>query len=418
MAFGHHDILRARPRGREKTILFFQAAVETLTPSDRRLFDGVFLYARDAYWSVRTIGYPIPADGRGHGKPGSLPAIGEILDLWNPDGVIVECAGRPPQFPLTAFGRLPLVLLDSHPSFGVKGVPCVYTDAESIAKAAARELLSRGLSHFAYLPHPADTVWSRFRGEAFAELMRKNGLAFRTLDVPKRGMNSVQLVKSLMSQVGTLPRPCGVFAANDEMARALASACKTAGIDIPNDIAVVGADNDESICENEEISLSSVRIDFNASGYVAAQLLDACMAARRRRPAAVAVESAGVVRRESSRRLPNVDVRVVKALEYIRLHACAGIAPPDVVRKMGCCRRLADLRFTEAMGHTILDEIHAVRIERVKELLMKPDRQAVAIAEACGYDSLADLCRDFKKRTGRTLRGWRTDASASALPYV
>lgn len=219
--------------------------------------------------------------------------------------------------------KLTLVLLDSHPSVSEKGLSSVYTDAVSVAKAAMRELLPRGLADFAYLPYSEDTVWSRNRGEAFATLVWQNGLAFHPLAVPKRQLNAVRLVEFLVPQVTALPYPCGVFAANDEMARAVVSACEKAGLNVPNDIAVVGVDNDESICE------------------------------------------------------------------------------------MGCSRRLADLRFTEAMGHTILDEIHAVRIERVKELLRKPGQEVAAIPNLCGYGSLADLCRDFKKRTGQTLHGWR-----------
>jgi len=394
-----------KPLGREKMILLFEASV---TPANRRAYDGVYRYAKEAHWNVRAIEYSLAADKRTHRSSGSQPsAIAEILDLWNPDGIIVECAGRPPHLSLEAFGKLPLVLLDSHPSFSEKGLPSVYTDAVSVAKAAMRELLPRGVADFAYLPYSEDTVWSRNRGEAFATLVRQNGLAFHPLAVPKRPLNAVRLVEFLVPQVTALPYPCGVFAANDEMARAVVSACEKAGLNVPNDIAVVGVDNDESICENAVISLSSVRVDFDGLGYAAAELLAARMSDRRRKLASVAVESAEVVRRSSSSRLPNVDVRVMRALEYIRRNACGGITPPDVVREMGCSRRLADLRFTEAMGHTILDEIHAVRIERVKELLRKPGQETSAIPALCGYGSLADLCRDFKKRTGQTLHGWR-----------
>lgn len=393
-----------KPLGREKTILLFEASV---TPANRRAYDGVYRYAETARWNVRAMEYSLAADKRTHGMSGAAPAMAEILDLWNPDGIIVECAGRAPHLPLDAFGKLPLVLLDCHPSFVGNRMTGVYTDAISVAKAAAREFLPLGISNFAYLPYTEDTIWSQNRGEAFADLIQRNGLWFRLLNVPKRPVNAVRLVERIVPQVKELPRPCGIFAANDEVARAVISACEKAELNIPNDIAVIGVDNDESVCENAAISLSSVRIDFDALGYSAARLLDEKMSDRRAKPVFVAVESAEVVRRASSSRLPSADARVVKAIEYIRRNACAGITPPDVVREMGCSRRLADLRFTETVGHTILDEIHAVRIEKVKELLMKPGQEIAAIPGLCGYGSLADLCRDFKKRTGMTLHGWR-----------
>jgi len=393
-----------KPLGREKMVLLFEASV---TPANRRAYDGVYRYAKEAHWNVRAVEYSLAAAKRAHGQTGKAPAVAEILDLWRPDGIIVECAGRPPCLPLESFGRLPIVLLDCYLPFVKADTPCVYTDAESIAKAAARELLPRGLTDFAYLPYAGDTFWSRNRGAAFADLVRKNGLSLHPLAAPKRPANAVRLVEFLLPQVKALPKPCGIFAANDEMARAVVSACEKGGLNVPNDMAVVGADNDESICENAAISLSSVRVDFDRLGYAAAELLAARMADRRRKFAPKAIAAGDVVRRASSSRLPSVDARVVKAIEYIRRNACGGITPPDVVREMGCSRRLADLRFTEAMGHTILDEIHAVRIERVKELLRKPGQETSAIPALSGYGSLADLCRDFKKRTGMTLRGWR-----------
>ena len=270
-------------------------------------------------------------------------------------------------------------------------------------------VLPCGLTSFAYLPFTEDTIWSRQRGDAFVNLVKANGFDVRRLSLPEGKTCVVQLTECLVPQLRRLAHPCGVFVCNDDMGRIALTACEQAGLDVPNDIAVVGVDNDESLCENAAISLTSVRIDFDRFGFVAAQLLDSWMSNRQKRPASVAVESTDVVRRASSRRLPNADARVVKAIEYIRRNACTGISSPDVVRVMGCSRRLADLRFAETMGHTILDEIHAVRLAQVQELLLKPNVCVSVIPDRCGYGSLSDMCRDFKKRTGQTLRVWRRE---------
>lgn len=389
--------------GSEKMVLLFEASVTT---ANRRAYDGVYRYAEAARWNVRSIEYSLAADKRRHGQGAQTLAIPELLDLWRPDGAIIECGGRLPQLPLARFGTLPVVFMDCHPSL-LPGAPItVYTDAASVARVAVRELLPRGLASFAYLPFTEDTIWSRQRGDAFVNLVKANGFDVRRLSLPRGMTGIVQLTKCLVPQLRRLVRPCGLFACNDGMGRLALTACEQAGLDVPNDVAVVGVDNDEALCENAAISLTSVRVDFDRFGFAAAQLLDARMADRRKRPASVAVESTDVVRRASSRRLPNADARVVKAIEYIRRNACLGISPPDVVREMACSRRLADLRFAEAMGHTILDEIHAVRLARVQELLLKPNVCVSAIPDLCGYGSLSDLCRDFKKRTGQTLRAW------------
>ena len=394
--------------GHNKTVLLYEAS---MTPANSRAYDGVCRYAEQAGWIVQKQPYSLAAAKRTHGRAAKGLSIPEALELWHPDGIIVECAGRPTQLPLEEFGNLPVVLLDSCPQLAEKRSVCVYTDAVSIAREAARELFHLGLSEFAYLPYTEDTLWSRNREEEFARLVRESGLKLHHLSVPRGKTNAVRLVEFLMPQIKALGKPCGIFAANDEMGRAAISACEALGVGVPEDVAVVGTDDDESLCENAAISLSSVRVDFDAAGSTAARLLDLRMGDRRKRVESVAMTAVKVVRRASSNRIRAADMRVTKALEYIRRNATRGIGPLDVVREMGCSRRLADLRFMEAVGHTVFDEIHAVRIERVKDLLMKPGQEVFAIPNLCGYGSLADLCRDFKKRTGQTLRGWRSSGA-------
>jgi LacI family transcriptional regulator len=112
-----------------------------------------------------------------------------------------------------------------------------------------------------------------------------------------------------------------------------------------------------------------------------------------------------LTRRASSRILPVPDAAVRKALEFIRLHACEGIGPRDVVKAMGISRTQADLRFRAAVRHTLLDEIHLVRLARAKELVARGIAPA-AVADRCGYSSLADLQRVFRRRVGMTMRAW------------
>lgn len=385
-----------------------------MTPANSRAYDGVCRYAEQAGWMVQKLPYSLAVEKRTHGRADKGLSIPEALELWHPDGVIVECTGRAPQLPLEDFGSLPVVLLDCYPMLTEKRSVCVYTDAGSIARLAAQELFRLGLSEFAFLPYTEDTLWSRNREEEFARLVRESGLKFRRLSVPSGKTNTVRLVEFLMPQIEKLEKPCGLFAVNDEMGRAAISACEALGVNVPEDVAVVGTDDDESLCESASISLSSVRVDFDAAGYTAARLLDLRMSGRRRRVESAAMSAVKVVRRASSIRVRATDKRVIKAMEYIRKNATRGIDTQDVVSEMGCSRRLADLRFREALGHTVFDEIRAVRIERVKDLLMKPGQEVFAIPDLCGYRTLAELCRDFKKRTGQTLRGWRSASRVNA----
>ena len=387
-------------------VILFENSV---APAACCAYEAISRFARTAGWDLQTIEYGVPGDGKKHELGSNVPDIPSILDLWHPDGVIVECSGRKPVFRLRDFKSIPVVLMDCYPTLCALRVNCVHHDDAALAKLAAAELLPMGLSGYAYVPYPEATEWSAARGRAFERLVALTGRRCHVLKMaPRRGRDLVSSIKDIADQLLDLPRPCGIFAVNDEIARRVISACEAVGLSVPDDVAVVGIDNDEKFCENASVTLSSVSVDSDGMGDSAAQLLADLMSGRQRSGECVVCGSGRLVRRMSSVRGRAVDARMARAIEYIRLHACDGISAEDVARKMGCSRRLADLRFREALGHTVFDEIHAVRIERVKDLLVKPGQEVFAIPDLCGYGSLADLCRDFKKRTGQALRGWRS----------
>ena len=372
-------------------------------------YDAIACFAARSGWEFHPIEYSVFEERL---KPRSLiarPDVEELLDLWHPDGVIVECSGRPPQLPLKAFAKTPVVLLDCPPAHCPREIPCVSPDDRAIVKAAARELLSLGYAEYAYLPYPVETDWSIGRGRDFQHFVELGGRRFRTLKVSGSGSDLSGQILSLARQLEQIPRPLGVFAANDQMARLLASACERAKLAVPQDIALVGVDNDPRFCENTSVTLSSVAIDFSELGTRAAQLLSARMGKRRRKGALPVCANIQLVRRMSTRRHGAADARLAKALELIRLNACTGLTPTAVATVMGCSRRFADMRFVAVLGHTVQEEIRAVRLERVKEMLARPSVMLTEIPSACGYGSMSDLCRDFKKRTGKTLRAWRND---------
>jgi LacI family transcriptional regulator len=173
---------------------------------------------------------------------------------------------------------------------------------------------------------------------------------------------------------------------------------------VPQDVAIVGVDNIEFICEGTSPTLSSISRNWQGEGSAAAELLEEWMLDPGRRPPSRAVSALHVVRRAST--FFAADRRVARAMEFIRLHACdEDFGPRDVVREMGCSRTLADTLFRKVGGHSILDEIHGVRLARAKELLLL-GKSADFVAAACGYASYDDFCRVFKRRVGSTVRKW------------
>lgn len=374
-----------------------------------REFEGMSRFAGEVGWSLQTIEFSSAADTRFHDKSHRNVDVKALLRFWRPAGCIVECSGRDSTLPVEAFGRVPVVFLDSHPSVAGATRVCVSSDAASIASVAARELLSASFQDYAYVPWPEDTVWSRERGEEFARIVRMNGKNLHVFSGRATISQSIKHSQELSKWCRTLPKPCGVFAANDSIAERVLVACSMAGVSVPGEVTIVGVDDVETITESASVTLSSIRTDNERAGRLAAELLFRWIKGNSRRPESAKFGAIGLVRRESSRRVAGNDARTLRAVEFIRKHACEGIGPAAVAEAIGCSRRLADARFRAATGHTILDEIHSVRLARAKEFLRSPRREISAMPAICGYSSVQDMCRVFKKRIGITMRQYRQE---------
>ena len=207
-----------------------------------------------------------------------------------------------------------------------------------------------------------------------------------------------------------LPKPCGLMAAVDLRAKQVLDTCRTANIRVPEEIAVVGVDNDATICENTTPTLSSVLPDFEGGGYLAAELLDRLFRGLQRKTLHLTYGVRGIVQRQSSQYLRQSDRMIASAIEFIRLNACAGITVTDVVTQMSVSRRYAERHFRAACGHSVLDEIQHHRLERVCSLLRETNLPIREIGERCGYDTEIYLKVLFKKRFGMTMRDYRKRA--------
>lgn len=377
-----------------KTVLYF---LPQFCDSNLRQLAGVYGFARKAGWNVQVVEY------RAKTAEEDKPDINSLRSFWHPNGCIVDCGGTVGKLSKADFGKIPAVFIDRRPSPVEKGVVCVNSDSASIAKAAARELLPCGFDSYAYVDWFIPHAWSTERGDEFAKIVMADGKQFFRHRMLNPGEDAYQ--SDLTTWLSTLPLPCGVFAANDRAAGCVISVALKAGLDIPHDLPVVGCDNDVMQCENAPVTITSVPLDRERGGCVAAELLEAWMGGRKYRTGG-SFGALPIVRRASSRRF--VDHRVFTAVEMIRVHACEQIRVDDVVRAMGCSRSLAYLRFGEVVGHSILDEIHHVRIERAKELL-KSDTPVVMVSDVCGYASVVDFRRTFKRLTGKTPRAWRKE---------
>lgn len=374
-------------------VLVLRIAVDE---SSVRLMKGIRRYADAAGWTLLRIDYRDILDG--------------LVDLWRPVGLLAD-AGLSAETlsEVPGLNGIPVVFCDSSPdAVGAGQAPSAYvsSDAEAVAGAAFDELVRQGLVHFAYVPFVADPcrAWSVRRGDVFARRAQAHGATFSRFAVP--ATTAARRMRALRTWLTALPRPCGVFAANDVVSECVRSICLTEGIGIPEEIALVGVDNRRDICESGDPTLTSVEQDFESCGYLSAQTLDRLLAGEDIRGQSLTFGVAQVVRRASTQRLPVCDGRVMRALEFIRRHATDRITSADVIAVMGCRRSYAYQRFRACLGHTILEEIRSRRIARVKELLRGGDHDLASLPDYCGFSSLVDLCRVFKAATGRTPTQW------------
>ena len=208
--------------------------------------------------------------------------------------------------------------------------------------------------------------------------------------------------RELASWLAGLPRPLGLMACNDVRACHVLEACRTIGARAPEDIAVIGVDNDESICNFTDPPLTSVDQGSQAIGYQAALLLDQLMSGRKVALGKHTVEPAGVVTRQSTEILAIADADVAAALRFVREHASEQIGLVDVLQATGTASSTLRRRFSEVLGRTITDEIRRVRIEQAKRLLLSTDEPLKHIARQTGFSSAQHMATVLRKHTGMT----------------
>lgn len=389
-----------------KTILYLQSS---LNASNNSCLEGVSRYAKTAGWRVHVTPYADAAYIRGdHTDAARRPDVRGLLGFWKPDGVVAECGAAGDLLKPKEFASTPVVFLDR---LQTGRETCVTSDAKPIAEMAAKELLSLDFRTYAYVPFKERVSWSLERGAEFERLVRMNGCKFHLFRKRPFGDDAETYHAWLREWLRKAPKPLGVFAANDYMAEIVLSCAERERIDVPHELAVVGVDNDLDICERTTPTLTSILLDHERAGYLAAQLLNEKLTHPRQKVASGAFGPVCVYHRQSTFLYSRNDDRVAVALKLIRRNACDGLKAKDVIAEMGCSRRLAELRFRETTGRSILEEILSVRIERAKNLLEHSSKSVAEIAAACGYGSATALRKVFEPAVGMNPKDWRKNTT-------
>jgi LacI family transcriptional regulator len=366
--------------------------VDTIAAHGRGILLGISAYGLHANWAYRKHGmwlFDTAPDVRG----------------WRVDGVIAS-VHSPAMLELVAELGVPVVNISG--AGAGTGLPSVVTDSAAIGRLAAEHLLDRGLTHLAYVGMPRH-AWSEVRWQSFAAVAAERGVDCRTYPGQPlgRAADDHEAQRALAAWLAALPTPAGVFAGNDTVADAVLVAARDAGRHVPEDLAVLGVDNDEMTNRMAAMTLSSIDPNSERIGYEAARVLDELMAGKPPPDAPVRVPPVGVVARASSDVLAIPDPDVATAVRFIRDHAREPITVDDVLAGVPLSRRPLEKRFRRVLGRSILDEIHRVHVEQAKQLLVKTDLPMPQVARASGFSTATRLGIVFRQATGQRPTDYR-----------
>lgn len=294
---------------------------------------------------------------------------------------------------------------DFYPHF-----PYVATDNEALIEMAFAHLQQKGLAHFAFYGLQTDTEkhWSQERKNSFVSLMDKNNYPIYIYEGGQTtAENWLTEQQKLINWLRTLPPHTGIVAVTDARARHLLQACEYCKIAVPEELCVIGIDNEELIQYLSRVSLSSVEQGTREIGYQAAKLLHRLLNGQKVTCTPVLVMPEAVHSRTSTDYRSLRDPLVIQAMHYIRHRACQGIKVEQVLDHLVVSRSNLEQRFKNEMGQSIHQVIHQEKLYRAKNLLQQTELSIQEIAEMCGYPSIQYFYSVFKKELGMTPRMFR-----------
>jgi LacI family transcriptional regulator len=325
---------------------------------------------------------------------------------WQGDGIIADVDD-----PAVAYwvgrSRLPTVAFGcgSRGAIQEPAIPYFHTDGRAIARVAADHLLDRGFRCFAYCGYaPSRTTgWSQEREDAFVEYVRRRGGSCDVFRDPRRPADEwAATERGLGEWLMRLPKPVGVMAAHDELGRQVLEVCRADDLRVPQDVAVVGVDNNELLCLLSTPALSSVEQGARGLGYAAAMLLDELIQGAKPRQRQHVVDPVAVVTRRSTNVLAITDPKVAQALTFIQDHACDSIKVPQVAAAVAISRSGLEKRFASVLGYTIGTAIRRAQLERTRRLVLETDLALKQIAAETGFRSVQHMTTLYTRTLGVT----------------
>lgn len=364
--------------------------IETSNAYARGLARGIVSYIREHRpWSLY-----LSEHNRGDKPP-------TWLNHWDGHGIIARIEN--PAIANT-LRNIPIPIVDVSAARLVPSLPWFETDDGAIAHMAFDHLVERGFKHFGYAGDSRFN-WSKWRCEHFQNSVRAASFDCSIFNPQPAGgadedADAENLVTDLARWIEKLPKPVGILACYDFLGQQVLDACRRLNLAVPDEVAVLGVDNDELLCELSDPPLTSVVPNMHRTGYEAAALLDSMMAGKTARGETHLIPPVGIATRQSTDVLVIEDRNVARAVHFIRHNACQGIKVNDVLRVAPQSRTLLESRFKRLLGRTPHEEILRVRLNKVKQLLVETDLSLEQIAERTAFTHVEYLSVAFRREIG------------------
>jgi LacI family transcriptional regulator len=365
---------------------------------DVKIHEGIAHYAKEAGWILDA----------------SMARTNTMPESWTGDGVITLLNEENSKF-------LPYIKALNLPTIGIgyalqDHYPVVVGDHAKTGALAAQHFLDRNFKNFAFVFFDNSTL-EKERCAGFEDALKKSGhphQLFKWKNKIRAKTRSYRDVSEwLVTMLKNAPKPLAITAQNDDSAILILYACIDAGLSVPEEVAVLGADNNSLICDFAPIPLSSVDCDLHQLGYTSGKVLNDLIHGKKAPPKLSRTPPKEVVLRRTTD-IPAIEnPAVAQAVRYIWDHFNEPINVETIIRLTGMSRSSVYYEFDQAIGSSIAKEISRCRLNKAKELLRTTDLSINEIAPACGFTGVVSFCRAFNREEGRTASSYRRDASAA-----
>lgn len=340
---------------------------------------------------------------------------------WDGDGIITRDT-TPEMLAIIRETGIPTVNLgDIHDE---QSLPTVFNDHEAIGRAAASHLADKGLEHFAFAGF-SDHHWSSQRLQGFVAGLRERGIGGPNCDdagvlvhqsewtIARHHGWQVQQ-DQIVDWIKELPHPIGVFACNDFRGQHVLEACQSCNVSVPDQIAVLGVDNDHVLCDFCDPPLSSVIPAAERIGYHAATMLDQLMRGEQVKNLHPKIAPVGIAERLSTDVMAIEDEDVAAAIKLIRFGACEGLTVSDILKQVPIARSSLERRFRHYLDRSPQAEIRRVQIKRACQLLRETDLSLTKISRLTGFKHPEYFSVVFKREVKLTPGKYRDSIRAKA----